>query len=285
MIPGNMFGVSGNESVVIDYIKEKFGGEVDSLGSLIVRKEGKGKKIAVACPIDESGLFVTDLSDGIRFELISKSEALSLVNRTVSFQNGIRGIICTNKSEPSVSDLYIEADGEVKIGDIARFSFDQIENGDKIIGHSVERCLCADAVISVMESLKDTGFDITYIFATMYRIGKKGLNAALLNNRPDYTVVIDTVSGDKIKCGSGPVIKITDGSYTADPLLHEYAKKKNVNLIVCKESEIRSANSFSYGAVCGYVSIPVEKACGIVKGNYSDSKKCADLVCDFIKLL
>ena len=268
---------------LIEYFK-KVGGETDNLGSLIVKKPGSGKKIAVACPVDEGGLFVTDLSDGIRFSLIGKEEPSYLVNRTVEFANGIKGIIC-GKPDAKLPDLYIEADGEVSIGDIGRFSVPQIERDGKIVGCSVERSLCLDAVLSVMKLLEDTGFDVTYMFTTMYRIGKKGLNAALFNQKPDYTVVIDTVSGEKIKCGDGPVVKITDGSYTADRVLHEFAKEKGVKMTVCKEASVRSANSFSYGAVTGYVSIPVEKCGGITKGLLSDSEKCAEFVSELVKTI
>lgn len=283
MINENLFSVSGNEAPVISYIKSKVGGEVDSLGNLVVRKPGSGKKISVVCPVDEDGIFVTDISGKIRFALIGKPD--NLVNRTVEFSNGVRGVICGDKPDAKTSELYIRTDGDVCVGDIARFSLSEIRNGDTVTGFSAERQLCVNAMFSVMELLKDTKLDITYVFTVMYRIGKRGLNGFLFGEKPDYALVIDTVSGDNISCGDGAVVKITEGSYTADENLHALAREKKIKMTVSKNAEIRTVNSAVLGAVASYVSIPVEKNCGLVSGNLSDSEKCAELVCELLKTM
>ena len=276
----NLFGVSGNEAQVTEYIKSKVGGETDSLGNLIVRKKGTGKKIAIVCPVDEDGLFVTDASDKIRFALIGKPE--NLANRTVEFKCGVKGVICGEKADAKVSELYIRADGDVAVGDIARFSLRQVRKGGLITGFSAERQLCTEAVLSVMELLENTDLDITFVFSVMYRIGKRGLNGFMFSEKPDYTVVIDTVSGDNIKCGDGAVVKVTEGSYTADDKLHALAREKGVKMTVRKDAEIRTVNSAVLGAAASYVSIPVEKSSGLVTGSLSDAQKCAELVCELV---
>ena len=281
MILGNLFGVSGNEAPVINHIKSMVGGETDKVGNLIVRKPGKGKKLAVVCPVDEDGLFVTDISGKIRFALIGKPD--NLVNRTVEFENGVKGVICGDKADAKASELYIVADGEVSVGDIARFSLCEITNSDTVTGFSAERELCAKALLSVMDKIKDTELDVTYVFSVMYRIGKRGLNGFLFSEKPDYTIVIDTVCGDNVKCGDGAVVKVTEGSYTADERLHVLAREKKLKMTVSKDAELRTVNSAILGAPAGYVSIPVEKNCGLVTGCISDVQKCAELVCEVVQ--
>lgn len=281
MFPCDLFSVSGNETEALDYIKGITGGEYDSLGSLIVKTEGKGKNIAIACFVDEPGLFVTDITDGIRFALIGKADAATLKNRQVRFKNGVRGVICSKKTEDiKLGDLYIVADEDLEIGDVARFELNEIKDGSRISGLSSDRAAVIETLLKAKELL--SGFNITYMFTTMYKIGKKGLYSALLREKPDYTVVIDTVSGEKIKCGCGPVVKVIDGSYTADPYLHSFARDKKTTLAAFKQPEIAAPNSFMVGAVCGYVSIPVEKNDGIITYDVTDTDKTAQFIKEFV---
>ena len=283
MIPTNLFSVSGNETEFIEYIKEMVGGETDNLGSLVVKRPGNGKKIAISCFVDEPGVFVTDTSDGIRFALIGKAEPSSLKNRTVRFKDGTMGVICSKKTDDlKIGDMFIVADGDVKIGDVARFELDEIKNGNKISGFSVDKGAVVSVVTSLLESLGNSEYVLTFMFTTMYKIGKKGLYASILENNPDYTIVVDTASCDKIKCGCGPVVKVTEGSYTADNLLHSFAKEKGMFLTAMKDPEIPAPNSFMVGGVCGYVSIPAEKNDGFITIDTTDVDKTTEFIKEFV---
>ncbi len=288
MIPSELFSVSGNEETLTQYLKSRVGGECDNLGNLIVTKEGQGKKIAVCCPIDEKGIFVTDVSsEKIRFATIGRCELSDMINRTVEFKNGVRGFICCENAldKAKESDLYIRADGDLSIGDIARFTSGELRSKETVVSHAVPRDFCIEAVIKIMDDMKNTDFNMMYIFSSMYGIGKKGMNAAFMAEKPDFAIVIDSICDNEknIKCGCGPVIKITEGSYTAPSCLHEFAKEQGVAMAALKESDVRGENSFAFGVVSGYVSIPVKKLSGgLFEGNISDIDKTAGFVKDFV---
>ena len=64
----NIYSPSGDENNIREFIKDEIKDfvdevEIDSLGNLIARKKGKGKKIMLAAHMDQIGLMVTDIDD------------------------------------------------------------------------------------------------------------------------------------------------------------------------------------------------------------------------------
>ncbi len=288
MIFNGLIAPSGNEDAVREALTEKLGGKSDNLGNLIVRKNGIGKRIAIACPVDEYGVFVSNTEDKNRICPIGSISPLDIINCTVKFTNGIRGVVCSEGdiSKAKFSDLYVEAEGKLKSGDVGAVVYEDIETNEFIMGSGACREAVCSTVLSLMEKLKDTDFDITYIFTSMYFTGKKGLHSALLSEKPDFTLVIDTVP-DKtsgVKIGNGGVFKLMEGGYSAGSTVREYAKKAKSPVYVLEKAEIRCANPVSFGADTGYISVPCTElnkfACKILK---SDVQKTSDLAKDFIQ--
>ena len=276
---GKIDAASGNEAAAREYIKSKIGGREDNLGSLIV---GEGKT-AVASALDEKGFFISETGEKTKFCPMGRAEVSDLLNRKIRFSGGKIGFVCCDEklADAKISDLYIKCGEELEVGEVGCIFEDEIETESYIITKAPLRVASAAASMRVRELT-----DVKLIFTAMYQIGKKGLNAALLREKPDYTVVIDTVfaDGKNIKCGDGPVIKMMEGSYIADGKIRAFTENHSCQKTVIKKPEIRAANSISFGANTAVVSVPVEKIGGYVgKIMKSDIEKCADFVKEFIK--
>lgn len=274
-------GVSGNETEVISYIKSKFGGRTDNLGTLI---SGSGN-IAVAAIADEKGVFVSESGEKTRICPIGALKPAELINRRIAFSGGAQGFVCCDKDTDNVksSDLYVISDFPPKIGETGCVEEKAIETDDYIITKAYARAASYAVALKLSETEK-----IKFMFTTMFFNGKKGLNAALFGERPDYTILIDTIGadGDKIKCGSGPVVKMMDGSYTADRKLRAFCDISECQRTVVKTPEIRSANSFSFGANTAVISVPVQYIGGYIgKILKSDIEKTAEFTKEFIKTI
>ena len=272
---------SGNEAAARDYIKSKIGGREDNLGSLIV---GEGKT-AVAAALDEKGFFVSEIGEKVRFCPMGRAEVSDLLNRKIRFPGGKIGFVCCDEkpSDAKLSDLYLKCGEMPAVGDVGCIFEDAIETESYIITKAPLRVASAAAAMRVRELT-----DVKLIFTAMYQIGKKGLNAALFREKPDYTIVIDTVfaDGKNIKCGGGAVVKMMEGSYIADEKIRAFAEKRSCQRAVFKTPEVRAANSISFGANTAVVSVPVEKIGGYIgKIMKSDIENCADFVKEFIKTI
>src|SRR5690606_25419570 len=103
---------------------------VDTLGNLIARKKGTGKKVMFSAHADEIGVVITYIDeDGfLRFSNVGGLNPLTLLGNRVRFANGVIGMIGREKGELkdlSIDKMYIdigaesqeEAQAKVSIGD------------------------------------------------------------------------------------------------------------------------------------------------------------------------
>ena len=277
---GKIDAASGNEAAAREYIKSKIGGREDNLGSLIV---GEGK-IAVAAALDEPCFFVSEAGEKTRLCPVGRAETSDLLNRKIRFSGGRIAYVCCDEkaADAKTGDLYLKSCADLAVGDVGCVFEDASESETDIITKAPLRVASCAAAMSVADE------NVKLIFSAMYQIGKKGLNAALFREKPDYTVVIDTVFSDgrNIKCGGGAVVKMMDGSYIADERLRAFCETHPCQRAVVKTPEIRAANSAGFGANTAVVSVPVEKIGGYMgRIEKSDIEKCAEFVKEFIKTI
>lgn len=252
-------GVSGNEDLVREYIKDiikPYVDEifVDALGNLIAFKKGKSsnRNIMLAAHMDEVGFIVIGYTDGglIKFQNIGGIDERILPGKAVCLgDDKILGVISAKaihlqeKEEFSSNwkqkNLYIDIGAENKdeaeklapIGEYITFKSDFEELGKESIKAKAldDRIGCA----ILIEALKGTyEFNLYGCFTVQEEIGLRGAEVAAYSIKPDLALVFEGTTCSDVpeterhqhstRLGKGAVITIIDGSSYADKDLVNY---------------------------------------------------------------
>lgn len=243
-----IWGVSGYEKQVSDYIVEQVKGYADeivrdAIGNLIVLKKGNGenkRRIMCAAHMDEIGVSVVKITNEGFLKVKSMggvSAHCSFMNRVV-FQNGVVGTVAAyNKPEDfkssDINKLYIdigastreEAEKYVKVGDSAMFDGPYQE----LLGRNVMAKAFDDrsACYIQIEALKkmDTPYhDVYFVFTVQEEVGLRGSTTAAERVKPDLGIAVDItgsfdVPGDEhgnAVLGGGAAVKVNDASVICD---------------------------------------------------------------------
>ena len=287
-----VFGVSGNEEDVREFIVQEIKDKVDeirtdALGNLIAVKKGSGKKIMVAAHMDEIGIMVThiDKNGFLRFSNIGWVSQFYALSQRVQFKNGTVGVVFYEEKleemkNLKLSNMYIdigarnreEAEKKVKIGDTAGFYGETVLMEDTIISKALDnRCGCAIA-IKTIQNLPKTENEIYFVFTVQEELGLRGAKTAAFPLNPDMAIAIDvTDTGDtpesqimEVKLGKGPAIKVKDSSIICHPvvkrLMEEAAIKNNLpyqfEILNSGGTDVGAIHQVAGGIPSGAISIP-----------------------------
>lgn len=260
-----IWGISGYEKQVSDYIVEQVKGYADeimrdAIGNLIVLKKGNGenkKRIMSAAHMDEIGVSVVKITNEGFLKVKSMggvSAHCSFMNRVV-FQNGVVGTVAAyNKPEDfkssDINKLYIdigastreEAEKYVKVGDCAMFEGPYQE----LLGRNVmakafdDRCACY-IQIEALKKMDTPYHDVYFVFTVQEEVGLRGSTTAAERIKPDLGIAVDItgsfdVPGDEhgnAVLGGGAAVKVNDASVICDEDLVrqmiECAQKHQIN--------------------------------------------------------
>ncbi|MEA4920953.1 MAG: M20/M25/M40 family metallo-hydrolase [Clostridiaceae bacterium] len=285
-------------------------------GSVVCHKKGRGKKLMFAAHMDVIGFMATFVNDGgfVSFTTIGGHYPASLINTTVTFVNGTKGIIKLRKqadmidtpvSSITVKDLYIdigacskeEAEKMVSTGDLAMFDTVPAMTGDNcmITPYADDLAACC-MLLMAMEQVGKSKNDLYFVFTVQEELGLKGALTAAFDIEPYMGIAIDLCySGDDIcsdmempvRLGAGPTIKIKDQSVICSPdavmHLREAARLAEVayqdEIITAGGTDTASIMHSGKGALAGCVSIPgrnIHSPCEIV--SISDIEQGAKLI-------
>ncbi|MCX7774064.1 MAG: M42 family metallopeptidase [Clostridia bacterium] len=239
------FGPSGSEKKVAGVIQKMLEGKVDemrtdTMGNLICVKKGSGKKIMLAAHMDEIGVIISYIDEKgfLRFGNIGGLPPMIILGQRVMFENGIVGVVWYEESIDNMKNakhdtMYIdigagsreEAEKLVKVGDMAVFVGDTIEQHGKVISKGLDDRVGCAILVQVALSQPKTDNEIYYVFTTQEEVGLRGAKTAAFGIVPDMALAIDVCdTGDTPKCkhmsvklGKGPTIKIKDRSVIAHP--------------------------------------------------------------------
>ncbi len=245
------FSPSGREDEICDVIFgeiKDYADEVykDTLGNLIVRKKGNGKKIMFSAHTDEIGLMVTYIDDKgfIRFSPVGWVDPFYALYQRVKFQSGVEGVISFEEKTEAVKDiktknLFIdigakdkeEAQKLVSIGDMAQFEGSFIRNGDRVISKTLDNRAGVYVLTEAIKKIKSDN-DLYFVFTSQEEVGLRGAKTSTFDIFPDYAIAVDvTDTGDTPECnymavslGDGPCIKVKDQSVICDRELVERFK-------------------------------------------------------------
>lgn len=287
----SIYSPSGDESRIREFIRreiEDYVDEitVDSMGNLICRKSGTGKKVMVAAHMDQIGIMASKIEDEgyLRFTNIGGISPHTSLNQTVVFGNGTVGVIDKNgKAEYAklkLEDLYIdigakdkeEAEKKISIGDSAVYTSNYLEDENRIVTGALDNRIGCYIAIESIRTLAKSDNDIYYVFTTQEELGLRGATTSAYSIEPDFAIAVDiTGSGDTpeddrlaISLGKGTAIKVKDRGIVVDPRVKGYmvdrARQKGIDyqleILEYGATDSGAIHLSRSGVLTGVISVP-----------------------------
>lgn len=254
-----IYGPASNERAIREYIENEIKEyvdeiEVDSLGNLIARKKGNGKKIMISAHMDQIGLMVIDIDDKgfLRFTNVGGISPYISISQRVVFENGTVGVIyhepVDDISKLKLENMYIdigafskeEAEKKVSIGDICIYKTDFEENENVVFTRYLDDRVGCFIAIEAIKNINNPINDLYFVFSTQEEVGLRGAKTAAYRIDPDIGIALDvTAHGDTPKAkrfaiglNKGAAIKVKDNSIICHPKIRE------ILVNIAKENEI-----------------------------------------------
>ncbi|HHT27950.1 MAG TPA: M42 family metallopeptidase [Firmicutes bacterium] len=288
--------------------------QTDTLGNLIVRQGTPGgKRIMLSAHMDEIGLMVTFIDDDgfLRFTTVGGVSPAVLYGQPVRFADGLTGVVHCEKLN-DIKDLKIErmyidigaeskaaAEERVAIGDMCCYHQSLRQVGKRVVGKALDDRVGCAVLLSVMQQISQTPYDIYYVFSVQEEVGAHGAKTAAFAIEPHLGLAVDVTGvGDTpntvplaMKLGAGAAIKVMDRSVICHPkvrgLLDSTAKDKNiphqVEVLPYGGTDAGPIHTSRAGVPSGAVSIPtryVHTPGEMV--DLSDVQACIDLLTAFL---
>ncbi|HHV27704.1 MAG TPA: M42 family metallopeptidase [Tissierellia bacterium] len=287
----NIYSPSGDENNIREFIKDEIKDfvdevEIDSLGNLIARKKGKGKKIMLAAHMDQIGLMVTDIDDKgfLRFTNIGGISPVLSLGQKVIFKNGTVGVIFAepvdNIGKLKLENMFIdigvlnkeEAEKKVSIGDICVYESGFSENDNVIFSKCLDDRIGCFVLIETLKRVKNSDNDLYFVFTVQEEVGLRGAKTSAYKINPDLGIAIDvTSSGDTPKAkrfavslNKGTAIKVKDNSILTHPKVRELMAEVAEENSIPYQMEVLEFGGTDSGAIhltregipTGAISIP-----------------------------
>lgn len=303
---GGAFGPSGREEAVREAIAAIAGAYIDdittdALGNLICRKKGSGKKVLFAAHMDSIGVVATYIEEKgfIRFSQVGGLFKGDLINITVRFANGTRGVISYEEKTPfkdlTLDNLFIDigakdraqAETMVQVGDFAVFDAPRFEQNGVLCGPYLDNRIGCVTLLLAMEQLVDaqTDNDLYFVLTAQEEVGLRGAGAAAFDVEPDVAIAVDvTDTGDlperktpmAVDMGKGPAVKVMDRSVICTPAVCAALEQAAKDCGIATQREIlqfggtdtSALQKARAGVQAGAVSIPTRYI-------HSPSEMCA----------
>jgi endoglucanase len=245
----------------------------DTMGSLIATKKSKGKnggagkRVLLACHIDEIGFYVRHVDEKgfVRVQNAGGFDTRNLFARRVMIQSSggkdLFGLLNPSgrpthiakeeekKKVPELTDFYVdlclaadEVKKQVRIGDPVTLvqQFDEI--GECVTGKCLDNRVAAFVAIEALRKAKNPKYEVILACTVQEEVGLRGAGPAAYTAEPDIAIGIDTtlcvdtpaVPEDErvTKQGDGVALTVMDGSVISDrSLIDEFeavAKKREI---------------------------------------------------------
>ncbi|MBN1150107.1 M42 family metallopeptidase [candidate division WOR-3 bacterium] len=287
------YGPSGSENKIRKLIEEEvkqYADEIrtDSLGNLIVRKKGPGKKILVAAHMDEIGVIVNYIDERgfLRFAPVGGVYPLIAVGQRVVFEDGTQGAVgsetrdITPGSVPPLSKMFIDigakdkkdAAGKIEIGAKAGFSQAFSVNGQRWISKAMDDRIACAVIVDALKKIKKPANDLYFVFTVQEEVGLRGAKTSAYAIDPDLAIAVDvTGTGDtpkgfvmSVELGKGPGLKVMDASIVVTEKMKKFmkstAEKRNIpfqnEILVYGGTDAGAFHLTKSGIHSGCISIP-----------------------------
>lgn len=213
-------GVSGDETAVRNFIKEKiepYADEitVDSMGNLIALKRGSSaKRVMLSAHMDEVGFILSGITDKgfLEFKTVGGIDTRVIISKKVTVgKNKIPGVIgmkaihlqkrSERESVPEIKDIFIDigakdkktAEEKVNLGDYIAFDtgFEQLGKYTFKAKAIDDRAGCAILAELIKNPVK---YDTYFCFTTQEEVGLRGARVAAHRINPDIALVIEATT-------------------------------------------------------------------------------------------
>ncbi|NMB27132.1 MAG: M42 family metallopeptidase [Tissierellia bacterium] len=245
----SIYGPSGNESIIREYIEKEIKDyvdeiKIDNLGNLIARKKGSGKRIMIAAHMDQIGFMITDIDDNgfLRFTNIGGTSPFVTLSQQVVFENGVVGVIFSEPMEDisklKLSNMFIdigarnkeEAEKFVNIGDICVYKTEYQENDNVVFTKCLDDRVGCYIAIETIKQIENQKNDLYFVFTVQEEMGLRGAKTSAYGINPEIGIALDvTGSGDTPKAKTfavgldkGAAIKVKDNSILTHPELRQF---------------------------------------------------------------
>lgn len=256
----SIYGPSGQEEKVVEFIKEQIKDyideiKVDTLGNLIARKKGEGKKIMISGHMDQIGLMVTDIDEKgfLRVTNVGGINPLVTIGERFIFSNGTVAIAnaepVEDKNKIKLEKIFLdigaknkeEAEKLISIGDVCVYYSEYYESENTVTATAMDDRIGCFVMIETIKKLEKTNNDLYFVFTVQEEVGLRGAKTSAYSINPDLGIAVDiTSSGDTpkakkfaVKLHNGTAIKIRDNSMLTHP------KVKKLMIDTAKENKIK----------------------------------------------
>jgi len=253
-----LYGPSGREDQVRDFIKEQIKDHVDDiktdkLGNLIATKKGNsGKTILFDAHMDEIGVVVTHILDKgfLKVEQVGGQNPVNLIGSRLIFNGRIGVVGVEGESEKELKDNYKnlsldnifvdigvsskeEAEKIAPIGTFGTFAEGFVDYGNYCMSKAMDDRIGCAILIETIKNMKDNQHTVLFAFTVQEEVGLVGSFVSTFDYEVNRAIAIDvTDSLDTPKAlkrmsmalGKGPCIKIKDNLSVSDREVVEWIK-------------------------------------------------------------
>ncbi|MBI4052831.1 MAG: M28 family peptidase [Candidatus Diapherotrites archaeon] len=266
----NLFGVSGSEKSVRDFIIKKIRPHVDSikvdrLGNLVATQKGRKPKIMLAAHMDEIGLMVKsiDHTGSLFLSEIGSMASKTLLGQRVLVQSGkglLPGVISTkaisnwvesDNSDSELKNMFVDTGLDlaavkragVTVGSTVSLVQDNVflAGGRLVCGKALDDRVGCFVLIELARRLRKTPEEIDFVFTVQEEVGLYGSRTSAFSVDPDIGIAVDvTNSNDVLEdrptkiLGNGPVLIVKDSDMIASKSINDaliaIAKRRKASL-------------------------------------------------------
>jgi endoglucanase len=315
------FGVSGREDAVREKIAEHARPRVDevvadSTGSLTCLKKGRGraaKRIMISAHMDTIGFVATYIDENgfVRFADVGRQPEAYLLGKRVVFENGVIGVVGTEKAEflksPKKERMFIDVGAEsrrhaeslVKVGDVCAVHSPVALSGGVLTGGWMDDRIGCFVLLEVIGLVKDNPHDLLFVFTSQEEVGLRGARTAAYRLQPDLGLAVDVTDSADLpegditgssRMGKGAAVKVMDGGVIVQKaLVDRLCGLAASGGIPCQKDILRAGSTDAHevqlsrgGVPAGGVSVPTRyihspgEMCAL-----SDVEACIRLVAAF----
>ena len=193
-----LFKIFENKNINID---------IDNSGNVIIHKIGKGKKIAVAVPINTEELYVTHFeNDKVYFNLKDNANKESIIDLCVVSKSGVIGVV---KKDKTLEFIEVFDKLECKTGDI--FQTLPLTNckANKLYGQNILIEISFKIVCNILNCINKSGKEIYF---TLY-FNENAIKSFIGSRNFDYIFTLKYgIAENNFKVSGGCGIVYKDGN-------------------------------------------------------------------------